>query len=169
MIQYLCQHLMKMRESNLESEVYLHALVDGLQYEQLFDKEITYLNRVNAPLFREFGDAAIAFAGPWLFDLEQADEWFNEFSELEQAKPAVSWLITALPLDKLTIHLQQQLNVELPDGRIALLRYYDPRVLHKLSAVFTDSQLDHFTRGIINWLYQFDGQIYSFGKGVFKR
>jgi hypothetical protein len=44
---------------------YLYALVDGLQYERLFKREITEENGI-LPLFIQPNNQDIAFYGPWL-------------------------------------------------------------------------------------------------------
>lgn len=141
-------------------EMKLYALVDGLQYERHFDKELTYLGDINNPLFRQFPDAEIAFAGPWLFDMSRASEWEEKFLRLESAAPAVSWLYSTLSLDKLTRHLESYLNVRLKTGETALLRFYDPRVLHQIPTIFTPEQLTEFTKNIEEWRYQLDNNHY---------
>ncbi|WP_337167732.1 DUF4123 domain-containing protein [Xenorhabdus bovienii] len=141
-------------------EMKFYALVDGLQYERHFDKELTYLGDMNNPLFRQFPDAEIAFAGPWLFDMSRVSEWEEKFLRLESAVPAVSWLYSTLSLDKLTRHLESYLNVRLKTGETALLRFYDPRVLHQISTIFTPEQLTEFTKNIEEWRYQLDNNHY---------
>ncbi|PHM51653.1 DUF4123 domain-containing protein [Xenorhabdus hominickii] len=140
----------------IHPEIKLFALVNGLQYERHFGNEITYIAGVNNPLFRQHPDAKIAFAGPWLFDMAQAPSWAEKLSELERAAPSVSWLHTALSLDNLTRHLEPYLNVRLETGETALLRFYDPRILHKIRDVFSLEQLAAFTDGIDEWMYSFD-------------
>ncbi|PHM44223.1 hypothetical protein Xszus_04051 [Xenorhabdus szentirmaii] len=137
-------------------EMKLYALVDGLQYERYFDDALTYFEGANNPLFRQFPDAEIAFAGPWLFDMSQAQAWEEKFLRLESAAPAVSWLYSTLSLDKLTRHLESHLNIRLKTGKTALLRFYDPRVLHQIPHIFTPEQLTQFTKDIEEWRYQLD-------------
>ncbi|MCP9269522.1 DUF4123 domain-containing protein [Xenorhabdus sp. XENO-1] len=142
-----------------------YALVDGLQYERLFDEELTYIVGLNNPLFRKHPDAAIAFAGPWLFDITQATAWAEKFLKLEKTFPAVSWLYTTQSLDALTRHFEPYLNVQLESGETALLRFYDPRILHQIRNIFSPEQLAAFTDGINEWAYSFESNDY-FVKGT---
>jgi hypothetical protein len=50
----------------------------------------------------------------------------SELGALERALPSLSWLMTTMDLDGLAQVLQLKLNAALPDGRQALLRFYDP-------------------------------------------
>ncbi|OTA18713.1 hypothetical protein Xbed_03066 [Xenorhabdus beddingii] len=147
------------RENHPDMKQY--ALVSGLQYERYFDEEITYLAGTNNPLFRQYPDAQIAFAGPWLFDMAYAKAWEEKLAALEQAAPSVSWLHTTMSLDKLTRHLESYLNVQLETGETALLRFYDPRILHQLRDIFSPAQLTAFTDGIDEWVYSLDNNDYS--------
>ncbi|MDB6372654.1 MULTISPECIES: DUF4123 domain-containing protein [Photorhabdus] len=139
----------------------LYALVNGLQYERCFGEEINYILGVNNPLFRHYPDSKLAFAGPWLFDMEYAHQWQEKLSILEETYPAVSWLLTSLSLDKLTRHLVSYLNIQLPTKQTALLRFYDPRILHRISDIFSHEQLFAFTHDINKWVYQYNATYYS--------
>ncbi|CBJ82716.1 conserved hypothetical protein; putative exported protein [Xenorhabdus bovienii SS-2004] len=103
---------------------------------------------------------SVAFAGPWLFDMRQAQAWEDKFLRLESAAPAVSWLYTTQSLDKLTRHLESYLNIQLKTGETALLRFYDPRVLNQIPHLFTPEQLTHFTQDIEEWQYQLNNTAY---------
>ncbi|MCC8367583.1 DUF4123 domain-containing protein [Xenorhabdus sp. PB61.4] len=158
MMTTLKEKWVKYRETYPEMQLY--ALVDGLQYERCFDDELTYLEGTNNPLFRQFPDAEIAFAGPWLFDMNQSQAWEEKFLRLENAAPAVSWLYSTRSLDTLTRHLESQLTIQLKTGKTALLRFYDPRVLHQIPHIFTPEQLIEFTKDIEEWSYQLDNNHY---------
>ncbi|KOY60344.1 DUF4123 domain-containing protein [Photorhabdus heterorhabditis] len=141
--------------------VRLYALVNGLQYERCFGEEINYIAGINNPLFRHYPDSKIAFAGPWLFDMEYAHQWQDKLSTLEETSPAVSWLLTSLSLDKLTRHLVPYLNIQLSAKQTALLRFYDPRILHLIRDIFSHEQLSAFMQGINAWVYQHNSTYYS--------
>ena len=140
------------------SALRLYALVDGAQYRA----------RVGEPLAAEEGfyslfagtaDAPLAHAGPWLVDAAQAsDALIDALAELEQVSPAVTWLIAPQDLEGLAQLLQLQLDVELPDGRTALLRFWDPRVLVTLAEVLDSVQRDAFFAHIHEWHLLHKGQ-----------
>ncbi|MQL49563.1 DUF4123 domain-containing protein [Photorhabdus khanii] len=155
----LNEKLMSYQEEHPETRLY--ALVNGLQYERYFQAKIKYIAGVNNPLFRHYPDSKIAFAGPWLFDMEYGHHWSDKLSMLEDTFPSVSWISTPLSLDQLTRHLVPYLNIQLPTKQTALFRFYDPRVLHRIRDTFDDEQLAAFTHGINKWIYQYDTAYYS--------
>ncbi|NRN29868.1 DUF4123 domain-containing protein [Photorhabdus heterorhabditis] len=142
-------------------DIRLYALVSGLQYERCFQEEIKYIAGINNPLFRQYPDSKIAFAGPWLFDMEYGDQWSNKLSVLEETYPSISWILTSLSLDHLTRHLVPYLNIQLSTKETVLFRFYDPRILHRINDIFSDEQLAELTRGITKWIYQHNGAYHS--------
>lgn len=129
----------------------LYALVDGAQYRTHFGEPITD-RRGFFSLFAGTSDIALAHAGPWLVDTEQAEvEVVDALVVLEHAAPAVTWLIAPQDLAGLAQLLQLNLDVELPDGRAALLRFWDPRVLAGLAEILTPDQREAFFAYIHEW------------------
>ncbi|MDB0543333.1 DUF4123 domain-containing protein [Ralstonia solanacearum] len=129
----------------------LYGLVDGVQYETHRGARLSGKPGL-ASLFHGTADAALAHAGPWLIDVEIAGEAFTaDLAELEHEAPAVSWLISQADLHGLAQLLQLQLDARLPDGRIALLRFWDPRVLASLVGVLSARQRDAFFAHIQEW------------------
>lgn len=132
-------------------ELRLYALIDGAQYQTCRGEWLTSRAGMYA-LFMGTEDAALAHAGPWLVDTEQTGEAFTEdLIALEHEAPAVSWLISALTLDGLAQVLQLNLDVRLPDGRNALLRFWDPRVLVSLVELLNADQREAFFAHIYEW------------------
>ncbi|WP_340621823.1 DUF4123 domain-containing protein [Xenorhabdus siamensis] len=146
---------------NTHPDIKRYALIDGLQYERLFDEEFTYIAELNNPLFRRHPDAEIAFAGPWLFDITDNTASVEKFLKLEKTFPAVSWIYSTLSLDSLTRHFGPYLNIQLESGKTALLRFYDPRILHQIPDIFNQEQFTKFTQPIDEWNYWLNGQFYS--------
>lgn len=129
----------------------LFALVDGVQYqthrgEPIADKSEFY------SLFKGTQDEALAHAGPWLVDTENLDEAFiSDLAKLEREAPAVTWMITSQSLEGLAQLLQLNLDMRMPDGRTALLRFWDPRVLVSLAEVLSPEQRQTFFGHIREW------------------
>jgi hypothetical protein len=136
----------------------LFALVDGFQYHQHKEQCIEYEPKVNRALFQGTDDEALGHAGPWLFDVTENPLLFNELSELEQAIPSVSWLMTPLELEGLAQVLQLKLHAKLPDGREALVRFYDPRVLGNLFNIMSAEQRTEFAQLVDEWHFIYNGQ-----------
>lgn len=131
-------------------ELRLYALVDGLQFEQKQGERLSdaYGRR---GLFAGTPDAPLIHAGPWLMDAELVSELLPVLGELEQQAPAVTWLIAPQDLDGLAMLLQLRLDMRLPDGRTALLRFWDPRVLAGITEIMTEDQRAEFFAHIHEW------------------
>lgn len=143
------------------TNVSLFALVDGLQFERHFGKELEANKDSVRPLFDKYPDSRIAFAGPWLVDIHKNMMLKERLLELEQQLPSVSWLLSTQALPELFSHIQRYMNTELPDGRVALVRLQDPRVQVRLGEQLDEYQHGQLTRNIAEWYSTVNGQIYS--------
>lgn len=150
------QRLPTLRQTH--STLRLYALVDGAQYATKQGKPLTPEPGLSA-LFAGTPEAALAHAGPWLVDAEQAgDALCGELAQLEQQSPAVTWLIALQDLDGLAQLLQLKLDARLPDGRTALLRFWDPRVLFTLAQTLDAQQREDFFGYIHEWHLLHEGK-----------
>ena len=145
-------------------ELRLYALVDGVQYQ-------THLGKRPRPcggqfaLFAGTPDALLAHAGPWLIDATDADEAVRaELATLESTAPALIWLIAAQELTGLGQLLQLRLDIRLPDGRGALLRFWDPRVLITLVDTLDGQQREDFFGYVHEWHFLHEGQRIGIGR-----
>jgi uncharacterized protein DUF4123 len=140
------------------SALRLYALVDGAQYQQHRTAMLTPQPGMRA-LFAGTQDAPLAHAGPWLIDTSQVQPGLvAEFVGLELQAPAVTWLIAPLDLEGLAQLLQLHLDLRLPDGRMALLRFWDPRVLATLAGILNAEQRESFFGHIHEWHLLHNGQ-----------
>jgi hypothetical protein len=153
-------HALKQREPSAE----MAALVDGLVFQQVFGETLTR-SPGRIALFDGTPEAALAEAGPWLIDMAQEPMLGERLLAAEPEAPIVSWLLTQLPFAGLAQLLRLRLDVELPGGRTALLRFWDPRVLPKLFDVFDGRQLDAFVEHIQRWHFLDQGQRRHIGRG----
>lgn len=129
----------------------LYALVDGVQYQTQRGEPILRKTGFYS-LFEGTPDAALARYGPWLIDTEIVGEAFTgDLATLEQETSVVSWLIAPQSLQGLAQLLQLNLNTTMPDGRTALLRFWDPRVLVSLAEVLSPEQREIFFNHIHEW------------------
>ena len=135
-----------------------YALVDGVQYGKVTGSPMQG-SEARRALFQGTEDEGLAHAGPWLIDLAQeAPEALSTISDLEQAKPSVVWLFSRLPLETLALALQTRLNSRLPNGKIALIRFWDPRTLKALfNALDVPTRRDYFSDAD-EWHAQLDGK-----------
>ncbi|WP_322030092.1 DUF4123 domain-containing protein [Paraburkholderia sp. J76] len=137
------------------------ALVDGLQYQQHTGQQLTSEDDVVVSLFAGTKEIALAHAGPWLIDLKAARDRIADLGELEQVRPGVIWLITSESLERQAEKLRPHLDIRLPDRRSALLRFWDPRVLHALNAICQDKASRALFRTAHAWQYLNEGQRFT--------
>ncbi|SPA26707.1 conserved hypothetical protein [Cupriavidus taiwanensis] len=130
----------------------LYALVDGALYQQHRERQLEHVPGVVVALFSGTADDALAHAGPWLVDATQVtDAVLRDLTSLETTAPAVTWLIAEANFTGLSQLLQLRLDVKLPDGRTALLRFWDPRVLAALFQLMAGDQRAEFFGHIHEW------------------
>lgn len=135
-----------------------YALVDGVQYLRHRPQKLPPRFGMCA-LFDGTPDAVLAHAGPWLVDVEQSEAVMTEdLVDLEHQAPAVSWIISVQDFDGLAQLLRLNLDIELPDGRKALLRFWDPRTLVSLVHIFTPEQREAFFGCFHEWHFLREGQ-----------
>ena len=142
----------------------LFGLVDGLQYETHRGERLDDRHGF-ASLFHGTPDSPLAHAGPWLFDVEAAGDGVTaDMARLERELPSVTWLVSELDLHGLMQLLQLQLDARLPDGRVALVRFWDPRVLAELVNVLTPEQRETFFAHIHEWHLLRNGERVHIGR-----
>jgi hypothetical protein len=142
----------------------LYALVDGAQYEAKRGERLQARAGVRS-LFEGTADEGLAHAGGWLVDTDAvALAWVEDLARLERQAPAVSWLITAQDMEGLVQLLRLNLEAELPDGRKALLRFYDPRVLAALFHTLDGQQRQAFCGWVHEWHLFLNGERAHIGR-----
>ena len=128
----------------------LYALIDAAQAPVRRALHDDYFPMAAFGLFEALPEQDAQSAGPYLLPLnpDEADHHarIDWLLAAETAAPCVVWLWSGAGREALFAHLQLQLIASLPGGGEALLRYYDPRVLHQLLAegVLTQAQALHF-------------------------
>ena len=71
----------------------------------------------------------------------------------------VSWLISAYPFPALAEELAGRLNVRMPDGRTALLRFYDARLTGEIAELFSFTQRIEFFVPTFDWFVEINGEL----------
>lgn len=73
--------------------------------------------------------------------------------DVSRESPAVTWIVSSLPVSDLARRLRRRIDAVLPGDQSAILRYYDPRVLHELAGSLSGAtRADMFSLGT-QWLY----------------
>ncbi|KVT58002.1 DUF4123 domain-containing protein [Burkholderia ubonensis] len=151
------------RQQQLTMQVHLYALVDGLLYADAADASPLQRSQSAVALFDGTPDASLADAGPWLIDYERAAGTIRQtLSIMASGSTGVSWLISAYPIESLADELRNRLDVRLPDGRTALLRFYDARIMAGMASLMEFTQRLQFFVATFDWLVEVNGKL----KGV---
>lgn len=146
---------MSFNNQNLESFIannhkdsQLFLLVDGAQidHSQVFNIEHTYGECIY--LFKGTYEEEAYQYGPILFELNKLD-LFQVENQINLMKTKDSMILIKSQLDtkQLKNKLLEKLYLKLEDGGIGVLRYYDPRVLNRLTHIFTSTQKKEFLDG----------------------
>lgn len=156
MIHDMTEHMFALQREDRTRRLY--ALVDGAQYERLYSDELFECEGIKS-LFEHSEDKQISFAGPWLFDISiLGADWLRKINVLELKYPSVSWLLSSSDISDLFFYLKRNLEIVLPNNKVAMLRYYDPRVLIYLPDVLTEEQFQSFTAGIVAWGFLYEDE-----------
>ncbi|KWA72795.1 hypothetical protein WL30_11370 [Burkholderia ubonensis] len=151
------------RQQQLTMQVHLYALVDGLLYADAANESPLQRSQSAVALFHGTPDASLAEAGPWLIDYVRASGITRRtLSSMASSSAGVSWLISAYPIESLADELRNRLDVRLPDGRTALLRFYDARIMADMASLMEFTQRMQFFVATFDWLVEVNGKL----KGV---
>lgn len=106
-----------------------YAIIDCAQDPRLSDLAKNCADRVCLFKGRDLEPELLA-AAPWLVRIDPAEPLLPTWQKHGQSANWGIMLQTALGLDELRKRLRRFLQVKLPDGTIALFRFYDPRVFN---------------------------------------
>ncbi|TDV26692.1 uncharacterized protein DUF4123 [Paraburkholderia caballeronis] len=154
------EHFRKYR-SRSWAGCYLFALVDGIQYEQHTGRQLESLDDAAVSLFAGTREIALAYAGPWLVDPRKASDRIADLGELELARAGVIWLITSEKLERQAAKLRPYLDIALPNKKSALLRFWDPRVIHGLNEAYRSKEKRALFKTATEWQYLYEEQRFT--------
>ncbi|MBO1748394.1 DUF4123 domain-containing protein [Stenotrophomonas sp. SI-NJAU-1] len=141
-----------------------YAIVDAAAYADTYKALAWYAQDLpHRSLFARQPEAAHASIGPWLLQLPaqahtQVDGWLRA---LELDRPVVAWLTSEAGFEAVFQHLEACLDLCRPNGRLALLRYWDGRVFLRLQRAFTLQQRRQLMGPLAWWRFQILGQAYA--------
>ncbi|MBJ9721059.1 DUF4123 domain-containing protein [Acinetobacter calcoaceticus] len=146
---------MSFEQPNLENLIVNHhangplfLLVDGAQldHDQLSSIEQSYGDCIY--LFKGTYEEEAYTYGPILFELKQLNqEHIENHIQLMKSKDSMILIKSTLDIKQLKNKLLEKLYIDLEDGGIGILRYYDPRVLNRLTLIFTPKQKQQLLDG----------------------
>lgn len=137
-------------------ELRLYAVVDSAQPTTDVAELHAHVPQVaTMSLFDGMPEQEVREGGPFLLPLNPFEPSHQPrlrwLAEAETRAPCLTWLWAAVTPGALFAHLQAQLITTLPDQGEALLRYYDPRVLHRLLTLFDASQRQQLAGPVQHW------------------
>ena len=129
-----------------------YAVIDGAQDPRLV--VLVRQCRHHACLISGDLDRDLAPALPWVAEVDPREPLAHVWREHGGGR---SWGITLeSPLDLLRVklHLKKFLNARLPDGTVALFRFYDPRVFRTYLEAATDEERARWFTGASRYLVE---------------
>ena len=138
----------------------LYGLVDGLLYAEIAADQALFRSASCVALFDGTSDEALADAGPWLVDCTgDRDLHRASLQRLGDSAIGCLWIVSGYAVDDLAVALRARLNVRLPNGSTALLRYYDARITDEIAVLLTPAQRASFFAPAQDWLVERNGQL----------
>ena len=154
------ENYLAQRRATASLPVRLYALVDALIYAGASDAVTHERRPATIGLFDGTPDASLADAGPWLIDFERTSNEARQTLHSQSARPeGVSWIISAYSFEALAHELRGRLDVRMPDGHTALLRFYDARLIGDIATLLSFSQRVEFFVPTFDWLVQINGEL----------
>jgi len=151
------------RQAQATLPLRLYALIDALLYAATAasgDDESVERPASAIALFDGTPDASLADAGPWLIDVEQATgDVRQSLFAMGAGAQGVSWLVSAYPFASLADELRARLDARMPDGRTALLRFYDARLMSEIADLLSFTQRIEFFVPTLDWLIEVNGEL----------
>jgi hypothetical protein len=148
------------RQSVSSLPLRVFALVDALLYENVSGAPALKRSESHVALFDDTPDAPLADAGPWLIDvLDSFTGTRRALATLAAGPLGVSYLISAYSHHDLAQELRERLNAKMPDGRTALLRFYDARIIGDIAAMLSFTQRIEFFVPTYDWFVAINGQL----------
>lgn len=123
-----------------------YAVIDGAQDPRLVDLVRSCAQRIC--LFKGELAPEVLQAAPWLVRIDERESLLSTW---RQHGDGLSWgvtLLSELPLEALQRHLRRFLQARLPDGTMALFRFYDPRVFNTYIRAATEEERAPWFEGV---------------------
>ncbi len=123
-----------------------YAVIDGAQDPQLLG--LIQQCRAHVCLISGKLDPVLAPALPWLVEVQPDEQLIIDWRTKGAGRNWGIALESPLDLLHVKLHLKKFLNAKLPDGTVALFRFYDPRVLRTYLRAATAQELAPWFSGI---------------------
>lgn len=132
----------------------LYALLDSAQLSNEDRRSFQSLDSTACiGLFKGTPDEGLKDVEPLLLDPLHipASHDISWLIQNGKTSPMLLWFVSDVPMNELAPHLRSLLSADLPGAPNALLRFYDPRVFHKLMQALDADQKSLFFANAQNW------------------
>jgi hypothetical protein len=97
---------------------------------------------------------------PWLVAIEEREPLLPIWKTEGAGKPWGILCETMMEFDALRRHLRHFTTAMLPDGRVVMFRYYDPRVFQPLMEALSLGELQRWFNGIESFAFEFPAGVH---------
>ncbi|MCB2045206.1 MAG: DUF4123 domain-containing protein [Novosphingobium sp.] len=126
-----------------------YAIIDGAQDPRLVDLVQQCSER--SCLFKGESARSLAGVAPWLVRIATDEALLATWQEHGRGRNWGVMLLSSLSLAELQRHFRKFLQAKLPDGTIALFRFYDPRVFRAYITAATPAERASLFQGIVQY------------------
>jgi hypothetical protein len=131
-----------------------YGVVDGAQDERLMALAQTCTHHVC--LISGTLDTELAPALPWLVELRPGEQLLDIWRQEGAGRNWGIALQSPMDLQRVKLHLKKFLNAKLPDGTLAIFRFYDPRVLRTYMRAATSEEIPPWFSGVERYSVESD-------------
>jgi len=131
----------------------LFALLDGARDILVYTSLLACKERYHS-LYEGPKGEALAPQGPYLVSLPKDSPFLPKLLKDGWGQSWGVFLTSAAPFDEVRKHLRHFLEVKLPDGKVVLFRFYDPRVLRVFVPTCTPQELRDFTGPVTSFIVE---------------
>ncbi len=133
-----------------------YAIIDGARDPRLADLVRSCASHLCLFKARDL-DPALQMVAPWLVRIDPTEPLLATW---QQHGHAASWglmALSALPIEQLQRHFRRFLQAKLPDGTIALFRFYDPRVFNTYVRAMTPEERAPWFGDVLQYSVEAEG------------
>lgn len=140
----------------------MFCLIDGAQIDYESGLNIEQAYGVCDYLFKGTFEEEAYLYGPILVNLSYVnDQQLENLFKLMKDKDSLVFFQSFLEPKPLRNSLLEKLYIEFEDGEIGILRFYDPRILIRLSNIINSEQTEQFMDGINTFYFTLNSLNYE--------
>jgi len=131
------------------------AVIDGAQDPRLLELVQGCAERIC--LLKGNLDPELERAAPWLARIDEREALMPTWQAHGRGRSWGIMVRSALPLERLQRHFRRFLQAKLPDGKITLFRFYDPRVFNTYIRAALPAEREAWFDGVEQYAAESEG------------